>query len=112
MKRRQELVRVAPQYYQPPAQPQLTNVSLKHLRFVSQPMNDKPVTELAGIGEVLGGRLQSKGFSKASMVLQQFVGLNKDKSLFIQWRQASTGANIKQAGDCYLCLSDYCNKFL
>jgi nucleotidyltransferase/DNA polymerase involved in DNA repair len=31
-------------------------------------MNEKPVTDLAGIGEVLGKRLEAKGFDKVSAV--------------------------------------------
>ena len=36
-------------------------------------MNDKSVTDLAGIGEVLGRRLESKGFDKAYVVLGQVM---------------------------------------
>jgi len=40
--------------------------SLKHKNFVTEPMKDKAVTDLAGVGEVLGTRLSSKGFDKVS----------------------------------------------
>ena len=36
--------------------------SQKHRAFVAEPMGDKLVTALAGIGEVLGGRLTAAGF--------------------------------------------------
>ena len=42
----------------------MSTTSQKHRNFVAEPMNEKPVTDLAGIGEVLGKRLQSKGFDK------------------------------------------------
>ena len=86
--------------------------SQKHCNFVAEPMNDKPVTDLAGIGEVLGKHLEAKGFDKAYVVLGQFLIFKKNKDLFIDWLKYETGANIKQASDCYGCLSDWCDEFL
>ena len=34
----------------------------KHRNFVGEPMGEKAVTALAGIGDVLGKRLGSKGY--------------------------------------------------
>ena len=96
-------------------------------------MGDKPVTELAGIGETLGKRLEAKGFDKVSVlrlpvsfcpliiyfyssqafvVLGQFLVLKKDPELFSSWLKDVCSANSKQANDCATCLTEWCDQFL
>ncbi|XP_063242756.1 barrier-to-autointegration factor [Bacillus rossius redtenbacheri] len=90
----------------------MSSTSQKHRNFVAEPMGDKPVTELAGVGEVLGRKLENSGFDKAYVVLGQFLVLKKEKEFFQEWMKDVCGANAKQSGDCYQCLSDWCNEFL
>ena len=88
------------------------STSQKHRNFISEPMGDKPVTDLAGIGPVLGGKLAEKGFDKAYVVLGQFLVLKKNEELFKDWLNQTSGANSKQSGDCYTCLKEWCDAFL
>lgn len=112
------------------------STSQKHRNFVAEPMGDKPVTDLAGIGEVLGTRLKEAGFDKVSfthnlnkivrynlipkkilhlqafVVLGQYLVLKKNKDLFQEWMKDVCQANSKQSTDCYQCLSDWCEEFL
>ena len=90
----------------------MSSTSQKHKNFVSEPMGEKPVTDLAGIGSVLGKRLDEAGFDKAYVVLGQFLLLKKDEDLFTVWLKDQCGANAKQGKDCYSCLKDWCNAFL
>ncbi|XP_077596617.1 barrier-to-autointegration factor [Stigmatopora nigra] len=90
----------------------MTSTSKKHRDFVSEPMGEKQVFCLGGIGEVLGKRLEEKGFDKAYVVLGQFLVLKKDEELFHEWLKDTCGANTKQQGDCFNCLKDWCDAFL
>ncbi|XP_042237457.1 barrier-to-autointegration factor-like [Homarus americanus] len=90
----------------------MTTTSQKHTLFVAEPMGDKPVTELAGIGEILGRRLENRGFDKAYVVLGQFLVLKKNRELFLEWLQDLVAAKSNQASECYQCLADWCSEFL
>ena len=90
----------------------MSSTSQKHRNFVGEPMGEKLVTELAGIGEVLGKRLTDKGFDKAYVVLGQYLVLKKNEELFKDWLNQTCGANSKQQKDCCECLHEWCNAFL
>ena len=47
----------------------MSSTSQKHKNFISEPMGEKGVDELAGIGAVLGERLIEKGFVKVRSAL-------------------------------------------
>ncbi|XP_069595538.1 barrier-to-autointegration factor [Ranitomeya imitator] len=90
----------------------MSSTSQKHKDFVAEPMGEKEVQCLAGIGDVLGGKLVNKGFDKAYVVLGQFLVLRKDEELFKDWLRDTCGANSKQTRDCYTCLKEWCDAFL
>ncbi|MEE6518508.1 hypothetical protein FKM82_029546 [Ascaphus truei] len=84
----------------------------KRNTFVSEPMGEKPVQCLSGIGDVLGKRLEEKGFDKADKVLGQFLAMRKDELIFKQWLKDACKANAKHSRDCYGCLKEWCDAFL
>nr|XP_056709801.1 barrier-to-autointegration factor-like [Euleptes europaea] len=88
------------------------STSRKHRDFVGEPMGEKPVSSLAGIGDVLGKKLEAKGFHKASDVFGQFLVLKKDEDLFRAWLKDTCGASAKQSRDCSGCLREWCDAFM
>ena len=70
--------------------------SQTHIDFVKEPMRQKKVTALAGIGPVLGERLAKAGFDKARVVLGQFLTLKEDEKMFKDWIKTTTRANDKK----------------
>uniref|UniRef100_G3MQQ4 Barrier-to-autointegration factor-like protein n=1 Tax=Amblyomma maculatum TaxID=34609 RepID=G3MQQ4_AMBMU len=86
--------------------------SEKHRNFVSEPMGDKGVADLAGIDANLGMTLKEKGFDKASMILGQFLVKGRSKDAFVSWLMDTSGAKSEQAENCYQCLNDWCREFM
>ncbi|XP_074503366.1 barrier-to-autointegration factor-like [Sebastes fasciatus] len=84
----------------------------KHREFVKEPMGNKSVTFLPGIGKVLGRRLEQQGFEQANTVLGQHLVRNKDRESFPQWLMSTSGANSRQARLCYDCLGEWCDNNL
>lgn len=71
-------------------------------------MGSKPVTELSGIGPILGGRLSAQGYDRANVVLGQYLLLRKNKNPFKEWLSGISGANNRQQEECYRCINDWC----
>ncbi|XP_075044818.1 barrier-to-autointegration factor [Mixophyes fleayi] len=90
----------------------MSSTSQKHRDFVAEPMGEKTVQCVAGIGDVLGQRLADRGFDKAFILLGQFLVLRKDEELFKDWLKDICGANAKQARDCSGCLKEWCDAFM
>ncbi|XP_053544820.1 barrier-to-autointegration factor B-like [Bombina bombina] len=90
----------------------MSSTSQKHRDFVAEPMGEKSVQCLAGIGDVLGKRMKDKGFEKAYVVLGQFLLMKKKEDPFKKWLKDTCSADAKQAGDCYGCLKEWCDAFL
>ncbi|XP_002735221.1 barrier-to-autointegration factor B-like [Saccoglossus kowalevskii] len=90
----------------------MSSTSQKHRNFVAEPMGDKLVTELAGIGKSLGIITKNLNFLQAYVVLGQYLVLKKNEELFIDWLKDAAGANKKQSADCHACLKQWCDAFL
>lgn len=90
----------------------MSSTSQKHRNFVQEPMGEKSVSTLAGIGYVLGGRLVERGFDKSYVVLGQYLVFKKDEQRFKKWLKDTCGAHAKQQEDCHQCIKGWCENFL
>ncbi|TNN31893.1 Barrier-to-autointegration factor B [Liparis tanakae] len=90
----------------------MSSTTQKHRDFVGEPMGDKSVTALSGIGATLGEKLRQQGFDKAYVVLGQFLLLKKDPEMFSEWLKDASGANGRQAAVCTQCLREWSDAFL
>ena len=108
---------------------------MKHVNFVAEPMGEKDVSEIAGIGPTLKIRLHNKGFKYVSFKLQiekirrknspmvififqaynilgQYLLLNKNEELFQDWLKQEAGINSKIAKEVYNCISEWTLAFI
>ncbi|XP_074503356.1 barrier-to-autointegration factor B-like [Sebastes fasciatus] len=90
----------------------MSSTTQKHREFVREPMGNKSVTFLPGIGKTLGRRLEQQGFDKACVVLGEFLLLKQDCEMFTEWLKDATCSNSREAGLCYDCLREWCDNFL
>lgn len=92
-----------------PIFPQRT--SQVHRRFVREPIGNKGVQALAGVGRVIGGAMAAGGIVRADQVLGRYLVLNKDEATFKKWVRGF-GANAGQQQSCYNCIRGWCTQHL
>ena len=83
----------------------------KYRWFVSEPIGDKPVDHLPGIGNVIKGHFAARGITKAYQVLGQFLVLDKNRVNFCEWLRGF-GMNRGQTGACCQCIKEWCDHFM
>ncbi|CAJ0928535.1 unnamed protein product, partial [Mesorhabditis belari] len=88
------------------------STSVKHREFVSEPMGEKEVETIAGIGPTYGEKLRDKGFDKAYVVFGQFLLLKKDEELFVEWLKETAGITKNHATSCYNCLNEWAQQYI
>ncbi|XP_058535309.1 barrier-to-autointegration factor-like protein [Ochotona princeps] len=87
-------------------------VSPRLRAFLSEPMGDKDVACIDGISQALADTLVAKGFSKAYILLGQFLLMHKNEAAFQNWIIYCCGATECEAKRSSKCLKEWCTCFL
>ncbi|KAM5246097.1 barrier-to-autointegration factor-like protein [Ctenodactylus gundi] len=80
--------------------------------FLSEPMGDKDIGWVDGVSHELAINLVTKGFSKAYILLGQFLLMHKDEAEFQRWIVGCCGATECEARTSARCLGEWCACFL
>ncbi|EHB18813.1 Barrier-to-autointegration factor-like protein [Heterocephalus glaber] len=80
--------------------------------FLSEPMGEKDVCWVDGVSRELAVNLVAKGFSKAYILLGQFLLMHKDEDEFQKWLIDCCGATECEARRSTTCLKEWCTCFL
>ncbi|KAL0994927.1 hypothetical protein UPYG_G00129470 [Umbra pygmaea] len=81
--------------------------SQKHRNFVSEPMGNRSVRDVPGIGHAQGRRLEEQGISRADQLLGRYLMSGRDQVLFQKFLKNATGANAKQQRDAFYGMKEW-----
>ena len=84
----------------------------KHIYFVKEPVGNKPVIALPGIGKTYAEKLAQKGFPYAFNVCEKFREMEMNQAQFSTWLKTMCGANSHHTKNCYYALCVYHDRWL
>ncbi|UJR13694.1 hypothetical protein I4U23_000706 [Adineta vaga] len=77
-----------------------SSTSQKYRDFTGEPLKDKDISEIPGLGPKLAKNLEENGIKKAYELLGIYLTLLKNKDYFELWIRDNAGANRHQAKQC------------
>ncbi|KAG3262802.1 barrier-to-autointegration factor-like protein [Ictidomys tridecemlineatus] len=80
--------------------------------FLSEPIGEKDVGWVDGVSRELAINLITKGFTKAYILLGQFLLMHKNEAEFQKWIICCCGATECEAQESSNCLKEWCASFL
>ncbi|GJQ78796.1 hypothetical protein Trydic_g2638 [Trypoxylus dichotomus] len=85
----------------------MSSTSKKHRDFVREPIGNKCVHDLPGIGGAYGHRLNNSGYGSARQVVGQYLVQGGSEPAFRDFLRSEGGVNNKSSGDCYRAVRDW-----
>ncbi|XP_045070107.1 barrier-to-autointegration factor-like [Coregonus clupeaformis] len=83
--------------------------SQKHHSFVTEPMGNRSVRDVPGIGPVQGRTLEERGMPRADQMLGDYLQKGRDQGQFQNNLKNTTGAKTKQQRDAYNGMREWTN---
>ncbi|KAL0994926.1 hypothetical protein UPYG_G00129460 [Umbra pygmaea] len=81
--------------------------SQKHRAFVSEPIGNRSVRDVPGIGPVQGRRLEEQGQPRADQMVGRFLTSGRNEEQFQRTLHRDTGANAKQQRDAHQAMKEW-----
>lgn len=84
----------------------------KHREFVAEPIKDKDVDKLPGIGPVAANNLKNRGYNLARQLLGELLLKGDDQEKFCAFLMEVSGANSENQRICYKALKEFSDNFI
>ncbi|CAF0727234.1 unnamed protein product [Adineta ricciae] len=89
-----------------------SSTTQKFREFMAEPIGDKSIRDVPGIGDVLGTKLSDAGYERAYTLFGKYLLCNKDLEEFQDWIQTQCGANSHQAKSAAQAFADWAEAFI
>ncbi|XP_031348182.1 barrier-to-autointegration factor-like [Photinus pyralis] len=93
------------------AQRQQPSTSVKHQNFVKEPMGNKPVNHLPGIGQVASARMNERNITQASQVYGKYLVESRNPVAFENWMKNDFNVDRNRARQCSNAVDSYYKQF-
>ena len=90
----------------------MSSSSQKHRAFVSEPLGNKPVRDVPGIGQKAAGKLQNQGYDKAYQVVGQYNAQGRSDTQFKGWLQNNAHSNDGNAAKANQAVKEWGNNHM
>lgn len=84
----------------------------KHKLFVSEPLGQKSIDVLPGVGKTLTQRFLASNITKAHHVVGAFLLLDMQRDKFLSWFKQECGGNERHANMCFDAIQQWCIQFI
>lgn len=90
----------------------MSSTTQKHRDFINEPMGNKSVKAIPGIGEEFAAELKACNMDKAYQLYGQFLILDRNEERFNDWLTSQFRLmNVKHQKACYQALKEYDDRY-